>query len=435
MRGSIFEERYIGRVGKIMRKRLISICIVVICYLGTFGCTQTAKDVPAAESETEEIENTDMESEDEADRETIISHPEVEESVDAEDIQTEDVVETEVATEDDAESGPGTAIYQERYEQFQERINEARDYIAGKLPDTDISDEELPEGVCLMDLCVGDLDSDGKQDFALVLEYELGYEYFRGGESGLPQEGIRPIYVYTYVEDVGYQCRYEHHNLISAAGFGGMMWDSYAGIEIKDGTLTVSDYGGSSDRWANDYIFEMKGEELVLKEHDKYVGSIFCGYGMQSIWSFEEGIFETYANGFLINKGTYEAKIIPFQEVDRSKLQGIVTIAELPYLNYHEDYEGLQDDVQKNAARHTAEEALDIVKEKNYPDMHRVDIVCEGEIFDNYETLLGYAPSRYYYEDDAGNKLTYDSLNIMSATHDIGYHGIDYSHRSYKVHD
>lgn len=237
--------------------------------------------------------------------------------------------------------------------------------------------------------------------------------------------------MYTYAEDDGYQCRYEHHDLISAAGFGGMMWDSYAGMEIKDGTLTVSDYGGSSIRWANDYVFGMKGEDIVLKEHDEYVGSMLSGDGMRSIWSFEKGTFETYANTLLINKGTYEAKTILFEEVDLSELQGIVTIEELPYLSYHEGYKGLQDDAQKNAARYTAEEALNIIKKK-YPAMRRVDIVCEEEIFDNYETLLGYAPSRYYYEDDAGNKLTYDSLNIISATHDIGYHGIDYSHRSYK---
>lgn len=62
-------------------------------------------------------------------------------------------------------------------------------------------------------------------------------------------------------------------------------------------------------------------------------------------------------------------------------------------------------------------------------------IVCAEEIFDNYEILLGYAPPRYYYEDDAGNRLTYRSQDIMTATHEIEYHGIDYSRQSLKVHD
>lgn len=368
----------------------------------------------------------------------MVSVPKMEEVVETEGIHTEDAAETEVE-EDEAESGPGTAIYQERYEEFQERINEARDYIARKLPDTDISDEELPEGVCLMDICEGDLDGDGKPDFAVVLEYEPGYEYFPS-ESWALREGIRPIYVYTYVEDVGYQCRYEHHKLIMTKEEGGMIGDPYAGIEIKEGTLTVSDYGGSSIRWGDDLIFNIKGEELLLNKYIVYELSTLSGNGEKSIWNYEEGSFETYALPFmddplLINRGTFEAETILFPEVDLFELQGVVTIVGLPYLSYHEGYEGLQDDVKKNAARHTAEEALDIAKEENYPDMHRVDIVCAEEIFDNYETLLGYAPPRYYYEDDAGNRLTYRSQDIMTATHEIEYHGIDYSRQSYKVHD
>lgn len=371
------------------------------------------------------------------DEDVTVSSPEVEEIVVAEDIQIEDSVETE----DDAESGPGTAIYQKRYEEFQERINEARDYIAGKLPDIDISDEELPEGVCLMDLCEGDLDGDGNPDFAVVLEYELGYEYFLDDEFGLPQEALRPIYVYTYAEDDGYQCRYEHPDLIAAGGFGGMMGDSYAGIEIKEGTLMVSDYGGSSDRWGDDLFFAIKGEELLLKEFIVYEGSTLGGNGMQTIWNYGDGSFETYALLFrddplLINRGTFEAETVPFQEADMRGFQSIKTVARLPHLSYYGGYAGLLDDVQKNAARHTAEGALDIVKEENYPDMHRADIVCEEEIFDNYEILLGYEPPRYYYEDDEGNTLIYKSRDITADhTHEVTYYGPDYTYCSYELSD
>ena len=40
-----------------MIKRIISICIVVLFVCNIYGCVQTAKDAPAAESETEEIED------------------------------------------------------------------------------------------------------------------------------------------------------------------------------------------------------------------------------------------------------------------------------------------------------------------------------------------------------------------------------------------
>ena len=421
-----------------MQKKLISVGIVVILLFSIYGCGQTAEDTLATETATMETENTETESEEEADADGATnSSPEVEESVDTEDIQTEDTVETE----DDVESGQGTAIYKKRYEEFQERISEARNYIAGKLPDTDISDEELPEGVCLMDLCEGDLDGDGKPDFAVVLEYEFGYEYFLDEEFGLPQEALRPIYVYTYAEGAGYQCRYEHPDLISAAGFGGMMGDSYAGMEITEGTLRVSDYGGSSDRWGDDLFFEIKEEALVLKEFIVYEGSTLSGNGMRTIWNYEEGTFETYALSFtddplLINRGTFEAKTVLFQEADMRGFQSISTVGKLPYLSYYNGYAGMLDDVQENAARYTAEEVLDIVREKNYPDMYRVDIVCEEEIFDNYETLLGYKPPRYYYEDDAGNTLIYKSQDITADhTHEVTYYGPDCTYCRYELSD
>ena len=383
------------------------------------------------------------------DENIIVSVSKMEESVEPEDIKTKAPVEAEdtqtedlAETEDDAESNRESVIYQKRYEEFQERISEARDYIAGKLPDTDISDEELPEGVCLMDMCEGDLDGDDKPDFAVVLEYELGYEYFSDREFGLPQEGIRPIYVYTYDEDAGYQCRYEHPDLIAADGYGGMYGDPYAGIEITEGALRVSDFGGDAWRWGDDLLFEIKGEAFVLKELINYESH--GGNGMRSIWNYEEGTLETYAlalmnEPLLIDRGTFEAETVPFQEANMRESQGVQNVKRvngLPHLSYSNGYAGLLDDVQKNAARHTAEEVLDIVKEENYPDLHRVDIGCEEEIFDNYETLLGYEPPRYYYEDDAGNELLYRGQDITAGCiHEIRYYGTDNTYYIYKLSD
>lgn len=367
----------------------------------------------------------------------------VKESVETEDIEIEEVeTKDTLDVEDDTESGSETSTYQNRYEEYLACVGEARDYIAGKLPNTDISDAELPEGVHLFDICEGDLDGDGKQDFAVVLEYEPGYEYFD------TSEGIRPIYVYTYAEGAGYQCRYEHHSIILADGTGGMLGDPYAGISIKEGTLRISDYGGSAFRWADDLIFEIKGGELVLKEYINSEESTHSGNGIQCIWKYEEGTFETYtvaqtAEMLLVNRGTFEARTIPFQEATLSELRGIAEIVELPDLGFDRgryDYKGLLDGVEKNAARYTAEEALDIVKEEHYSDMHRVNIVCEEEIFNNYETLLGYEPPRYYYEDDEGNKLTYISQEMTAGhTHEIGYWEAESSYydlpRSYIVFD
>ena len=52
---------YVGRVGKIMRKWLISVCIIGILIFVICGCTQTDGDFPAAATVNVETENTETE--------------------------------------------------------------------------------------------------------------------------------------------------------------------------------------------------------------------------------------------------------------------------------------------------------------------------------------------------------------------------------------
>ena len=44
---------------RIMRKRLISVCIIVILVCSIYGCTQTAEDTSVTEPETVETEHTE----------------------------------------------------------------------------------------------------------------------------------------------------------------------------------------------------------------------------------------------------------------------------------------------------------------------------------------------------------------------------------------
>ena len=54
---------YVGRVGKIMRKRLISICAIAFLLCAIYGCAQADDDTPGAEPESVMLENAEAEGE------------------------------------------------------------------------------------------------------------------------------------------------------------------------------------------------------------------------------------------------------------------------------------------------------------------------------------------------------------------------------------
>lgn len=79
-----------------------------------------------------------------------------------------------------------------------------------------------------------------------------------------------------------------------------------------------------------------------------------------------------------------------------------------PYYDYFgEDEDSIHN--HKGEVKRTAEEILDIVKEKHYPNMKRADYTADKEMLDNYAVLLGYAAPKYYYTDGVHN-LYYNNV-------------------------
>ena len=288
------------------------------------------------------------------------------------------------------------------------------------------------------------MNNDGKQDFAVVLESEVAEH----SDFWLKYEGIRVIYVFTYAyysdnfEKDMYRCSYVNNTLVLSQDSGGVFGDPYNGIEIQDGTLRISDYGGSNDRWGDDFTFGMDGDDLVLKEYRHM--EAHAPNEVETIWNYEEGTFETYAvtrdDSLLINKGTFEPETILFEEAGfdhegiTNRIRLIEGMQSLWSYDFHElssNYGGHRE------TQYTAEEVLDLIKEK-YPQMHRVEFSCEEEIFENYEILIGYVPSRYFYEDAAGNVLIYNRRTYDNTTEEILHEVIwenGGSRNKYTVHD
>lgn len=246
-------------------------------------------------------------------------------------------------------------------------------------------------------------------------------------------EKHRRACVFTYLGGNAdfYMCQYKNDTIILDEHSGGMYGDPYAGMEIKDGTLRIYEYGGSSYRWEHEFVFVRKEKRLILQQYIETNSSTLTENSIQDIWNYEEGTFETYAmtldDKYLVNKGTYDPETIGFEDLkwedtyssNRNNLSAMVfglpslEIDHYDFMGEHDIYKGSMD------THYSAEEALDMVMEAKYPNMHKVSIVCEEEILDNYETLLGYKPPGYYYEDKKGNKLWYGGRE--NSLHKVNY--------------
>jgi len=118
-----------------------------------------------------------------------------------------------------------------------------------------IPDEVKPfvtKGMIPIALETGDLNADGRKDFILVLSPIVpeGSTYDAAGD------GERPTIV--LLRDAGGTLSVAAHNdsVAMCKNCGGVMGDPFQGVEIKGTRFTVSNYGGSNDRWAYSYTFD-----------------------------------------------------------------------------------------------------------------------------------------------------------------------------------
>jgi len=114
-------------------------------------------------------------------------------------------------------------------------------------PKKDIDFEILTENV-------GDLDGDGIDEKVIIYETKESTEY----------GNVREIYIYKKVNR-NWSKWHSSDNAILRDGDGGMMGDPFQDIEIVDGILNISFFGGSSWKWSytDKYRFQNNQFELI----------------------------------------------------------------------------------------------------------------------------------------------------------------------------
>lgn len=296
----------------------------------------------------------------------------------------------------------------------------------------------LPENASVLDVCIGDLGNDGTQDIAVVVQTPTSavsvftddqYEYLS-----------RSLYIFTETSTNCFVCTQQNNDIILSNNDGGMYGDPYAGIVITDGKLIVSDYGGSSDRWGNDYIFEQTGQELLLTEIQNLSMSTHTGNGTLETYDLTEGTvrkeaISTWNEEFkplLLYSGTFEPQTIPFEEAKAFQQTSLSPTPSypMPSLSYYEYSE------EPKELHYSPEEVLDKIQAEYYPEMERIDIPCDAQILENYSLLLGYQVPRYYYSD--GNAVLYYFILDYNFTSHPSSHKVIYisdERRFYHIYD
>jgi hypothetical protein len=97
----------------------------------------------------------------------------------------------------------------------------------------------------------GDLNADGRKDYVLVLS-KIVPEGSIGDEAG---DAPRPTIV--LIRDVNNKLSIAAQNDKAAycKNCGGVFGDPFAGLAVSGTRFTVSNYGGSNDRWADEFTF------------------------------------------------------------------------------------------------------------------------------------------------------------------------------------
>lgn len=273
----------------------------------------------------------------------------------------------------------------------------------------------LPDDYSVFDYAQGDIGSDGKNDVAVILEKPLIDEYELVDQ-------IRSTYIFKQREN-GYQYWLMNEGIVLSSKLGGVWGDPYNGISVSTSGITIDDFGGSSSKWSDSYVYELIDNQLILTAiHtwvlNSYLNSTSEVYDLKNgtdvIWfcfRSPDNSPDLECDSLLLYKGeitvdqpiTFEDAGDGYELIQRIK--GLQPWYALPNVEGYnaEDYTDYSDIMKINPCA-----ALDKIKEKYYPDMQKEYLPLTDEMLENYSTLLGYQVPYYYYTDGVSVLRYYD---------------------------
>lgn len=237
----------------------------------------------------------------------------------------------------------------------------------------------LSEKYKVCEVSVGDLNSDGQEDMAVVLEADV---------SCLP--GTERETFILLRKDEKFEIIATNKGLVMGKESGGVFGDPFDSIEIEDHVLTISNYGGSSDRWGMDYSFIYYNDNLRLSKIESSSYSTLTANGVIRVYDYIKGTYEKYTQSgmdeelsdLLLDYGTFDGEEIYIDDaISEPYLStGIEGIPQIDNYGYHEAF--------LFEMEYSAMEALKSVRQSYYADTVERKILWTNEIQNNYQKLL-----------------------------------------------
>ena len=117
----------------------------------------------------------------------------------------------------------------------------------------------VPDGWHLLDAfeesrVIGDLNKDGIQDVAFVIE----------GKATEIEAAPRMLFIVGGNKNNSYSLLAQAKEIILRADEGGIMGDPFMGLSIDRGSLLIHHYGGSAWRWSSTYRFRYQEDGFYL---------------------------------------------------------------------------------------------------------------------------------------------------------------------------
>lgn len=127
---------------------------------------------------------------------------------------------------------------------------------------------QVPKNYVLIDTISGDLDNDNIKELVAVFDTKTPDEEF--------ESVARELIIYKIEDGKWVEWKKSKQALYGSLD-GGMMGDKYAGIEIKNGIVSISHFGGSSWKWGYTDKYSFQNNEFYLVAYESMSGRI-CDY-------------------------------------------------------------------------------------------------------------------------------------------------------------